>query len=115
MTIDVNANANIPVLAIIDSFAVNSFSAQITDQSGDAVGGAGNGRADLSPAGSLPDGSSLSQPGNIDGDGVLIPTLIGKLGAVLNGPNGQPAALGPLGTTNDDFTNKSVKKIYRNH
>lgn len=108
VTIDVNANANIPVLAIIDSFAVNTFSAQITDQSGDTVGGAGNGRADLSPAGSLPDGSNLSQPGNIDGDGVLIPTLIARLGAILNGPNGQPAATGPTGTTNDDFTNKSI-------
>ncbi|MDX6695776.1 MAG: hypothetical protein QOF02_3379 [Blastocatellia bacterium] len=108
VTIDVAANANIPVLAIVDSFALNSFSAQITDQSGDTVAGAGNGRADLSPAGSLPDGSNLSQPGNIDGDGVLLVTLIARLGAVLNGPSGQPGATGPTNTTNDDFTNKSV-------
>lgn len=108
VTIDVNANANIPILSIFDSFAVNSFAGQITDQSGDAVSGAGNGRADLSPTGSLPDGSNLSQPGNVDGDGVLIPTLIAKQGSVLNGPNGQPAATGPTNTTNDDFTNKSV-------
>lgn len=108
VTINVSANANIPVLAIVDSFALNTFSNQITDQSGDTVAGAGNGRADLSPAGSLPDGSNLSQPGNIDGDGVLLVTLIARLGAVLNGPNGQPAATGPTNTTNDDFTNKSV-------
>ncbi|HEX7999781.1 MAG TPA: hypothetical protein VF528_15445 [Pyrinomonadaceae bacterium] len=108
VTIDSNANANIPVLAIVDSFANNSFSNQITDQSGDTVAGAGNGRADLSPAGSLPDGSNLSQPGNVDGDGVLLPTLIARQGSVLNGPNGFPAATGPTGTTNDDFTNKSV-------
>jgi hypothetical protein len=108
VTIDSNANANIPVLAIVDSFANNSFSNQITDQSGDTVAGAGNGRADLSPAGSLPDGSNLSQPGNVDGDGVLLPTLIARQGAVLNGPNGFPGATGPTGTTNDDFTNKSV-------
>jgi hypothetical protein len=108
VTIDVNANANIPVLAIVDSFAHNTFASQITDQSGDTVSGAGNGRADLSPAGSLPDGSSLSQPGNIDGDGVLLPTLIARQGSVLNGPSGFPAATGPTNTTNDDFTNKSV-------
>jgi hypothetical protein len=108
VTIDVAANANIPVLAIVDSFAFNSFSNQITDQSGDTVAGAGNGRADLSPAGSLPDGSNLSQPGNIDGDGVLLLTLIAKQGSVLNGPSGQPGATGPTNTTNDDFTNKSV-------
>ncbi len=39
---------------------------------------------------------------------MLLPTLIAKLGAVLNGPNGFPAATGPTNTTNDDFTNKSV-------
>lgn len=108
VTIDVNANANIPVLAIVDSFAFNTFSNQITDQSGDTVAGAGNGRADLSPTGSLPDGSNLSQPGNIDGDGVLLVTIIAKQGSVLNGPLGQPGATGPTNTTNDDFTNKSV-------
>ncbi len=45
VTIDAAADANIPVLAIIDSFANNTFSNQITDQSGDTVAGAGNGRA----------------------------------------------------------------------
>lgn len=108
VTVNANADADIPVLAIVDSFAINTFNGQLTDQSGDTVSGAGNGRADLSPAGSLPDGSNLSQPGNIDGDGVLILTLIAKQGSVLNGPSGQPGATGPLNTTNDDFTNKSV-------
>ena len=108
VTIDANANADIPVLAIADSFAINTFSNSITDQSGDSVGGAGNSRADLSPAGSLPDGSNLSQPGNLDGDGVLLPIAIAKQGSVLNGPSGQPGARGPANTTNDDFTNKSV-------
>jgi hypothetical protein len=108
VTIDVAANANIPVLAIVDSFAFNTFSNQITDQSGDLISGAGNGRADLSPAGSLPDGSNLSQPGNVDGDGVLLVTLIARLGSVLNGPSGFPGATGPTNTTNDDFSNKSV-------
>ena len=107
VTIDTNANANIPVLAIADSFAANTFGSPITDQSGDSDSNRGNGRADLSPAGSNADGSNLSQPGGTDGDGVLQPTLIARQGVVLNGPNGAPAAVGP-NNNNDDFTNRSV-------
>jgi hypothetical protein len=107
VTINLNANANLPVLAIADSFVNNTFGDRITDQSGDTVSNAGNGRADLSPAGSTLDGTNLSAPGNVDGDGVLLLTLIGKLGAVFNGPNGAPQAVGPT-DINDDYTNRSV-------
>ncbi len=107
VTISASANANLPVLAIADSFANNTFGNGITDQSGDADANFGNGRADLSPLNSNPDGSNLSAAGSVDGDGVLILTLIGKLGSVLNGPNGAPGATGPT-NNNDDFTNRSV-------
>lgn len=105
--INAAANANLPVLAIADSFANNTFNQPITDQSGDGDANLGNGRADLSPLNSNPDGSNLSAAGSVDGDGVLLLTLIGKLGAVLNGPNGAPGATGPS-SNNDDFTNRSV-------
>ncbi|HYE12850.1 MAG TPA: hypothetical protein VD968_00220 [Pyrinomonadaceae bacterium] len=108
VVIDANADADLPVLGIADSFANNTFGARITDQSADNVSGFGNGRADLSPAGSNPDGSNLSQPGNLDGDGVLLLTLIAKVGSVFNGPNGAPRATGTAGNTNNDFTNRSV-------
>jgi len=107
VTISASANADIPVLAIADSFANNTFGTGITDQSGDSDANSGNGRADLSPANSNPDGSNLSAAGSVDGDGVLLLTLIGKLGAVLNGPNGAPGATGPT-NNNDDYTNRSV-------
>jgi hypothetical protein len=107
VTIVAAANANLPVLAIADSFASNTFGTAITDQSGDGDANFGNGRADLSPLNSNPNGSNLSAAGSVDGDGVLILTLIGKLGSVLNGPNGAPAATGPT-SNNDDFTNRSV-------
>lgn len=107
VTINANANANLPVLSIVDSFANNTFGNRITDQSGDTVANAGNGRADLSPAGSNPNGSNLSDPGNVDGDGVLQLTLIARLGSVFNGPNAAPQAVGPT-NTNDDYTNRSV-------
>jgi hypothetical protein len=107
VTISAIANANLPVLAIADSFANNTFGVRITDQSGDAVLNAGNGRADLSPTSSTPDGANLSGPGSVDGDGVLLLTLIGRLGAVFNGPSGAPRAVGPT-DTNDDYTNRSV-------
>jgi hypothetical protein len=107
VTINVSANANLPVLAIADSFANNTFGTGITDQSGDTDANFGNGRADLSPLNSNPDGSNLSAAGSVDGDGVLILTLIGRLGAVLNGPNGAPGATGPT-SNNDDYTNRSV-------
>jgi hypothetical protein len=107
VTISATANANLPVLAIADSFANNTFGTGITDQSGDGDANFGNGRADLSPLNSTADGLNLSAAGSVDGDGVLILTLIGKLGAVLNGPNGAPGATGPT-SNNDDFTNRSV-------
>ncbi|HZI19566.1 MAG TPA: hypothetical protein VEY09_13325 [Pyrinomonadaceae bacterium] len=107
VTINLSANANLPVLAIVDSFVNNTFGVRITDQSGDTVSNSGNGRADLSPASSTLDGTNLSPPGNVDGDGVLLLTLIARLGSVFNGPNGAPQAVGP-NHTNDDYTNRSV-------
>jgi hypothetical protein len=107
VTINAAANANLPVLAIVDSFVNNTFATRVTDQSGDAVSNAGNGRADLSPASSTLDGTNLSDPGNVDGDGVLLLTLIAKVGAVFNGPSAAPQAVGPT-DTNDDYTNRSV-------
>jgi len=107
VTISASANANLPVLAIVDSFVNNTFGVRITDQSGDTVSNAGNGRADLTPASSTLDGTNLSPPGNVDGDGVLLLTLIARLGSVFNGPNAAPQAVGPT-NTNDDYTNRSV-------
>lgn len=107
VTISASANANFPVLAIADSFANNTFGSAVTDQSGDGDANLGNGRADLSPLNSTADGTNLSAAGSVDGDGVLILTLIGKLGAVLNGPNGAAGATGPT-NNNDDYTNRSV-------
>ncbi|WP_353258650.1 beta strand repeat-containing protein [Prochlorothrix hollandica] len=40
----------------------------------------------------------------------LLTVVTGSLG-ILNGPDGFPAAVGPAGTTNDDFTEKSVGDV----
>ena len=106
VTINASANADIPVLAIADSFA-QTRSATASPTSRATAPPTSARRADLSPLNSNPDGSNLSAAGDVDGDGVLILTLIGKLGAVLNGPNGAPGATGPT-NNNDDYTNRSV-------
>jgi hypothetical protein len=41
-------------------------------------------------------------------DSATLNGTIGTVAGVLNGPNGQPAATGPDGTNNTDFTNKAV-------
>jgi hypothetical protein len=102
MTVQVNTgiNASLPLYEIGDAFARNSVSAGVTDQSGDAVVNKGDGNADFNEPRFGVDGVSATQ-------GFQLPTLLTQTGAVLIGPAGAPAAVGPT-NNNDDYTNKSV-------
>lgn len=91
-------NATLNIYEIGDGFANNSVSALITDQSGDATPGAGDGNANFDEG---------SQPGNVDGNGIQLITTLARNGAVLIGPLNNPAATGP-NSNNDDYTNRSV-------
>lgn len=93
-------NATTPIYEIVDSFANNSIGSQITDQSGDAVANRGDSNANFDEP--LPAGTPTAN------QGIQQQTLLQQLGNVLIGPNGQPAAVGPLNTTNDDYTNRST-------
>jgi len=96
VTVNTGIDANIPVDEIGDVFAKNTVNATITDQSGDATPNNGDGNADFNET--LVAGA---------GHGVIQQTLLRKVGAVLIGPSGAPAAVGPT-DNNDDYTNKSV-------
>jgi hypothetical protein len=92
-------NATIPIYEIVDTFASNSVSSLITDQSGDAISNRGDSNANFDEP--LPAiAPTLTQ-------GLQQQTLLIQLGSVLIGPDGQPAAVGPT-NTNDDYTNRSV-------
>lgn len=96
VTVNTGIDANVPVDEIGDVFGTNTVSATITDQSGDTTSNNGDGNADFNEgyvAGS--------------GHGVIQQTTLRKVGAVLIGPSGAPAAVGPT-DNNDDYTNKSV-------
>lgn len=86
------------IFEIGDIFANNAIGAQITDQSGDTVSGAGDGNANFNEG---------SQPGNVDGNGIQLQTSLQRNGAGLIGPSGSAAAVGP-NSNNDDYTNRSV-------
>jgi hypothetical protein len=90
------ADATSPIPEIADVFAQNFVSANITDQSGDAVTNVGDLNADFT------EGTS---PGNVDGDGIVQYTLLIQLGDVLLGPAGTPGAVHT--TDDDDFTDQS--------
>jgi hypothetical protein len=98
-------DATTPIYAIADSFAVNTVSATITDQSGDALTNRGDSNANFNePKRGVPpaadDPASPTQ-------GYQLPTTLLRVGNVLIGPSGQPAATGPT-DQNDDYTNRSV-------
>ncbi|MFN2576481.1 MAG: beta strand repeat-containing protein [Pyrinomonadaceae bacterium] len=96
VTVNTGIDASVPIDEIGDVFGKNSLSANITDQSGDATQNNGDGNADFNEgyvAGS--------------GHGVIQRTTLTQVGAVLVGPSGAPAAVGPT-DNNDDYSNKSV-------
>lgn len=92
-------NATTPIYEIVDTFANNSVSSQITDQSGDAVANRGDSNANFDEP--LPAGTPTAN------QGIQQQTLLQQLGSVLLGPNGQPGAVGPT-NNNDDYTNRST-------
>lgn len=102
MVVSVNTgiNASQPLYEIGDAFGKNSVNTNITDQSGDAVVNKGDGNADFNEPRFGVDPLSATQ-------GFQLPTLLTQVGAVLLGPSGAPAAVGPT-NNNDDYTNKSV-------
>ncbi len=101
VTVNTGINASNPIRMMADAFANNSISSLITDQSDGQSTGAqipnkGDGNA-LNPSVVQPNASS----------GTPIQTSLAQVGQVLNGPLGQPGAVGPT-DNNDDYTNKSV-------
>ncbi len=92
------ANATLDIYEIGDAFGNNTLGANITDQSGDTVSGAGDGNANFNEG---------NQPGNVDGNGIQLITTLQRNGSILIGPLSQPAAVGPT-SNNDDYTNRSV-------
>ena len=96
VTVNTGIDANIPVDEIGDVFGKNTINSTITDQSGDATSNNGDGNADFNEG--LVAGV---------GHGVIQQTTLRKVGAVLIGPSGAPAAVGPT-DNNDDYTNKGV-------
>jgi hypothetical protein len=94
VTVKTGINATNPIAIIGDAFAKNLIGSNITDQSGDAISNQGDSNADFDE----PNGSS-GQPQY---------TPLVAVGNVLIGPNGQPAAVGPTNSNNDDYTNRSV-------
>ncbi len=100
VTVNTGINASLPLYEIGDAFGRNNVSANITDQSGDAVVNKGDGNADFNEPRFSVDPLSATQ-------GFQLPTLLTQVGSVLLGPSGAPAAVGPT-NNNDDYTNKSV-------
>ncbi len=95
VTVNTGIDANIPIDEIGDVFGKNSLGNNITDQSGDGASNFGDGNANF-------DESSAPPP-----HGVIQQTSLKKVGNVLIGPSGAPAAVGPT-DNNDDYSNKSV-------
>jgi hypothetical protein len=98
-------DATTPIYAIADSFALNTVSATQTDQTGDTLTNRGDSNANFNePRRGVPpaadDAASPTQ-------GYQLPTTLQRVGNVLIGPAGQPAATGPT-DQNDDYTNRSV-------
>jgi hypothetical protein len=91
----------LPVRELGDAFSMNDLPipVSITDQSHDLVSNAGDGNADFTQGDAI---------GSVDGDGVMLNTLLSSTGgSVLLGPMGFQAAVGPT-DNNDDYTNRSV-------
>jgi hypothetical protein len=100
VTVNTGINATLPLYEIGDAFGRNNVSANITDQSGDAVVNKGDGNADFNEPQFGVDPLSATQ-------GFQLPTLLTQVGSVLFGPSGAPAAVGPT-DNNNDYTNRSV-------
>ena len=92
-------DATNPIYEIVDTFGNNSLAATKTDQSGDAISNKGDGNANF-------DEPPVGQPPSAT-QGFKQPTLLQAVGAVLIGPSGAPAAVGPT-DNNDDYSNKAV-------
>jgi hypothetical protein len=92
-------DATNPIYEIVDTFGNNSLAVTKTDQSGDAISNKGDGNANF-------DEPPVGQPPSAT-QGFKQPTLLQAVGAVLIGPSGAPAAVGPT-DNNDDYSNKAV-------
>ncbi len=96
VTVPLGIDASVQMDEIGDAFGTNFVGGSISDQSGDATSNNGDGNADFN------EGYSAGL-----GHGVIQQTPLKKVGAVLIGPSGAPAAVGPT-DNNDDYTNKAV-------
>src|SRR5437588_2416032 len=96
VTVPNGIDASVQMDEIGDAFGTNSVGGSITDQSGHATSNNGDGNADFNEG-------YVAGPGH----GVIQQTPLKKLGSVLVGPSGAPAAVGPT-DNNDDYTNKAV-------
>jgi hypothetical protein len=96
VTVPLGIDASVQMDEIGDAFGTNFVGGSISDQSGDATSNNGDGNADFN------EGYSAGL-----GHGVIQQTPLKKFGAVLVGPSGAPAAVGPT-DNNDDYTNKAV-------
>jgi hypothetical protein len=100
VTVNTGINASNSIWEITDAFGKNFFNTTITDQSGDGLYNQGDSNADFNEPKFGLDPASSTQ-------GFQQRTLLQAVGAVLIGPSGAPAAVGPT-DNNDDYTNKAV-------
>jgi hypothetical protein len=100
VTVNSGIDASVPIDEIGDSFGKNSLGTVIVKDQNDNIGA-------QTPANS--DGNANFDEGYSPGvgHGVIQQTQLKKVGAVLVGPSGAPAAVGPT-DNNDDYSNKSV-------
>jgi hypothetical protein len=96
VTVNTGIDASVPIDEIGDVFGKNSLATTITDQSGDATSNNGDSNADFN------EGYVAGA-----GHGVIQRTTLTQVSAVLIGPSGAPAAVGPT-DNNDDYSNKAV-------
>ena len=92
----IDASLLVPIDEIGDVFGKNSLATTITDQSGDATPNNGDSNANFN------EGYVAGA-----GHGVIQRTSLTQVSAVLIGPSGAPAAVGPT-DNNDDYSNKAV-------
>jgi hypothetical protein len=92
-------DATLDIYEIGDAFGNSLFGTALTDQSGDAIHNKGDGNANFDEP---VQGGTASAT-----QGFQQVTLLQRVGSVLIGPIGAPAAVGP-NSNNDDYTNRSV-------
>jgi hypothetical protein len=100
VTVNTGINASNPIWEITDAFGKNFFNNTITDQSGDVLFNQGDSNADFNEP-----KLGVDPPNGTQGNQQR--TLLTALGAVLIGPSGAPAAVGPT-DNNDDYSNKAA-------